>query len=89
MPCYFVHCALCGRDGHNRRTCGRTRSQRLQQRRLWARRSEQRRRDRRRAIGVCFRCGEAIDDQLYTRCSECRRAESLTKAKLRHGEARP
>jgi hypothetical protein len=84
MRTTFVHCSRCGKEGHNKRGCGRRAAMRRQLRR-WRRESERRRKERRRAAGECWKCGAAAAP--FKRCLECRLSQSTTKAKCRAGKA--
>lgn len=82
MACHFVHCRVCGREGHNSRKHATTSGTRLKRKRRVIRRAEQSRRDLRRAQGLCWNCG--ADARPFRQCYNCRQKRSQRKTRWRH-----
>jgi hypothetical protein len=87
MACFFVHCSLCGMEGHNRRTCGRKpRSSDPAVRRAWARAYLARIRALRRSRGICP-CG-GVPEEGYASCRDCRLDDAKRKRRWRERRMR-
>jgi hypothetical protein len=85
MPGYFIRCSICGRDGHNKLTCGRTSTRQRYLERKWKRESTAARRARYRAQGLCFYCGLPPRVGLKT-CLDC--AMNVTAAQRAYKQRR-